>query len=73
MGTGLTDIEEADVPIESSTGNHDKLIDDDSNPVTDNFFTLQQDSRGINRSLFQREVERARDQFIDNREVCLLD
>ena len=34
---------------------------------------MLQDSRGINRSLFKREVERAREHFIDNREVCLLD
>ena len=44
MSAGFDDVEEVEVPFESSTWNHDNLIDDGSTPETDNFSTLQQDS-----------------------------
>ena len=72
VGADFADVE-LEVPIESSTGNHDNLIDDDSNPEIANFYTLQQGSKKFNCSLFKREVERAQKYYIDNREVCLLD
>ena len=55
VGAGFAKVEEADVVIESSTGNHENLIDDDSSPVTDNFSTLHQDNREFSCSLFKRE------------------
>ena len=73
IGTSFIDAEKADFSMQSSTENHDKLIDDDSPLISGDVGTLKEDGRGINRSLFKREVKRARKHFIDNREVCLLD
>ena len=71
--TGFVDLEEAGGSCESSSGTHDKLIDDDSSKVTDEFFTLEKDGRGKYCSLFNREVDKAQKQILDAREVCLTD
>ena len=71
--TSFVDVEEADVSLESSNQNHDKLVNDDSHPISNDFDKVEEDGNGINSSAFNRELKRARKHFIDNREVCLLD
>ena len=72
-GTSFVDVQEADVSLESYTQNHDKLVSDDSHPVSDDIDKLHEDDSGINSSAFNHELKRAQKHFIDNREVCLLE
>ena len=71
--TEVADLEEADVQIESSKKKHFIVINGDSPPVAEDFFTLKEDDTGVNCSLFNREVNRAQKHAVDAREVCLTD
>ena len=70
--TSFVDQEEGDVSMQSSTENYDKLIDDDSHPISDDIGMLAEDGREISCLRFNRELDRAQKHFIDNRDVCLM-